>query len=268
MTPTTSSGLGDPHLFWRLVHHPCSETAPPPSQPGREPTGQRTSCGALTLSILSENYQDLYAIEEDDIYNKRLMWTGEKWVDETTGKEVKLAERQTTQQLLLTQVCIPETRLSESCITPPGHSRFCSRWLRCCPPFFFPFSFPSFLSDLRTCFCTSRASPYAIEEQDTWQSRLKADRHVACAAVQVLAQSKPSAVAKGGAAKNYDCCYLAGKEGGHQALVTRGKHSVDSGFYCHMPQQVSARVCGFMHCGRMAWLSRWRERENVIVRGE
>ena len=78
---------------------------------------------------------------------------------------------------------------------------------------------------------------------------MKADPHVACAGVQVLAQSKPSAVAKGGAAKNYDCCYLSGKEGGHQALVTRGKHSVDSGFYCHMPQQVSVRVCGFIHCG-------------------
>ena len=50
--------------------------------------------------------QDLYAIEEDDLYNKRLVWTGTKWVDESTGHVVKLAAAhpQRTQELLLMQV--------------------------------------------------------------------------------------------------------------------------------------------------------------------
>lgn len=155
MTPTY---FGDLRIIHARKQHPL-----PPTK--REPTGQRTSCGALTLSILSENYQDLYAIEEDDIYNKRLMWTGEKWVDETTGKEVKLAERQTTQQLLLTQVCAPETRLPESCIPPPGHSRFCSRWLRCCSPSFFPFCFPSFLSELAPVFAKVERHPMPLKNK-------------------------------------------------------------------------------------------------------
>jgi hypothetical protein len=50
--------------------------------------------------------QDLYAIEEDDLYNKRLVWTGTQWMDESSGKVVKLAAAhpQQTQELLLLQV--------------------------------------------------------------------------------------------------------------------------------------------------------------------
>eukprot|EP00281_Chroomonas_sp_CCMP1168_P020888 CAMPEP_0206228938 /NCGR_PEP_ID=MMETSP0047_2-20121206/9430_1 /ASSEMBLY_ACC=CAM_ASM_000192 /TAXON_ID=195065 /ORGANISM="Chroomonas mesostigmatica_cf, Strain CCMP1168" /LENGTH=229 /DNA_ID=CAMNT_0053652203 /DNA_START=51 /DNA_END=740 /DNA_ORIENTATION=- len=65
----------------------------------------------MALTLLSSSLekdeklydQDLYAIEEDDMYNKRLVWTGSEWVDEASGKSVRLASRQRTQQLLMTQ---------------------------------------------------------------------------------------------------------------------------------------------------------------------
>ena len=46
--------------------------------------------------------QDLYAIEEDNLDNKKIVWTGQKWVDEATGKPVEMLQR--TQELLMTSL--------------------------------------------------------------------------------------------------------------------------------------------------------------------
>jgi hypothetical protein len=50
--------------------------------------------------------QDLYAFEQDDVYNKHIVWTGKEWVDEKTGTPMSM-EAQRTQSLLQTQVPPP-----------------------------------------------------------------------------------------------------------------------------------------------------------------
>ena len=44
----------------------------------------------------------MYAIEEDNLENKKIVWTGKKWVDEVTGKPVEMLQR--TQDLLMTSL--------------------------------------------------------------------------------------------------------------------------------------------------------------------
>ena len=46
--------------------------------------------------------QDLHAIEEDNLENKKIVWTGQKWVDEATGNPVEMLQR--TQSLLMTEL--------------------------------------------------------------------------------------------------------------------------------------------------------------------
>ncbi len=43
--------------------------------------------------------QDLYAFEQDDMYNKHIVWNGNKWVDEHSGQEVVM-KSQRVQSLL------------------------------------------------------------------------------------------------------------------------------------------------------------------------
>jgi hypothetical protein len=52
--------------------------------------------------LISCTFQDLHAIEEDNLENKNIVWTGQKWVDEATGKPVEMLQR--TQNLLMTEL--------------------------------------------------------------------------------------------------------------------------------------------------------------------
>ena len=47
--------------------------------------------------------------------------------------------------------------------------------------------------------------------------------------------SKPA-----GAPKNYECCYVPkpGPASDHNSVVVKNKHSIETGFYCHMAMKV------------------------------
>mmetsp|Transcript_71330 Transcript_71330/g.190463 ORF Transcript_71330/g.190463 Transcript_71330/m.190463 type:complete len:223 (-) Transcript_71330:98-766(-) len=52
---------------------------------------------ALIASVLGKDQkqvdQNLYAIEEDGFYNKKIVWTGSHWIDEETGKPVEMLQK-------------------------------------------------------------------------------------------------------------------------------------------------------------------------------
>lgn len=50
--------------------------------------------------------QDLYAFEQDDLYNKHIVWNGNQWVDEHTGKEVAMKSQRV--QTLLARSALTE----------------------------------------------------------------------------------------------------------------------------------------------------------------
>eukprot|EP00286_Rhodomonas_abbreviata_P006623 CAMPEP_0181320336 /NCGR_PEP_ID=MMETSP1101-20121128/18069_1 /TAXON_ID=46948 /ORGANISM="Rhodomonas abbreviata, Strain Caron Lab Isolate" /LENGTH=222 /DNA_ID=CAMNT_0023428033 /DNA_START=12 /DNA_END=680 /DNA_ORIENTATION=+ len=48
--------------------------------------------------------QDLYAFEQDDFYNKNIIWDGKQWLDEKTGHAMAMLQQQHPQVLLQTQM--------------------------------------------------------------------------------------------------------------------------------------------------------------------
>ena len=54
--------------------------------------------------------QDLYAFEQDDMYNKHIVWNGNQWVDEQTGHAVAMKSQRL--QTLLAQSAMTEALAS------------------------------------------------------------------------------------------------------------------------------------------------------------
>jgi len=63
--------------------------------------------------------QDLYAFEQDDMYNKHIVWNGNQWVDENSGKPVSMRSQHL--QTLLARQALTEA-LAEPAATAPNYN--------------------------------------------------------------------------------------------------------------------------------------------------
>lgn len=77
-----------------------------------------TRCPRLTFFAV----QDLYAFDQDDFHNKNIIWNGKRWVDETSGHAVTMAQQQ-PQSLLQTQMLVAAASPSyDCCYVPHTHT--------------------------------------------------------------------------------------------------------------------------------------------------
>jgi len=77
-------------------------------------------CACVLVSALfkadNQMSQDLYAFEQDDMYNKHIVWNGNQWVDEHSGKPVSMRSQHV--QTLLARQALTESLAEPAAMAP------------------------------------------------------------------------------------------------------------------------------------------------------